>query len=50
LAVTCSPSNAPPHQPPVSNRGALFESPNWRFFRRIGPTERLQLELQLRLS
>ncbi len=31
LAATCSPSNAPPHQPPVSNSRALFELPNWCF-------------------
>ncbi len=31
LAATCSPSDAWPHQPPVSNRGALFEFPNWCF-------------------
>jgi hypothetical protein len=36
LAANCSASNAPPHRTPVSNRGALYGPPNWRF-----STERL---------
>ncbi len=36
LAANRSPSEAPLHRPPVSNRGALYGLPNWRF-----STERL---------